>query len=151
KKYWALVIILTSINLFAQTAQRSLTQEDWQFKNTQKDNWMPEEVPGTVHTDLLANDVIPDPFKDRNEDYVQWNENVDRKTRWVENEDWDYKTTFVTTAKELENDQIDLVFDGLDTFAEVFLNGTSILKADNMFRQWTIPVKNLLKEGENTL
>ncbi len=143
--------LFLSCGLIAQISQRSLSQEEWQFKNTTKENWMPAEVPGTVHTDLMANEIIPDPFKDRNEDYVQWNENVERKVRWVEDEDWEYKTTFTISAEELENDQIDLVFDGLDTFAEVFLNGESILNANNMFRQWSVPVKLLLKEGENIL
>src|SRR5699024_1032083 len=143
--------LFLSCGLIAQISQHSLSQEEWQFKNTTKENWMPAEVPGTVHTDLMANEIIPDPFKDRNEDYVQWNENVERKVRWVEDEDWEYKTTFTISAEELENDQIDLVFDGLDTFAEVFLNGESILNANNMFRQWSVPVKLLLKEGENIL
>lgn len=152
KKIFAgLSVFLFAISVFAQESTRSLTSEKWQFKNAEKTDWMPAEVPGTVHTDLMDNAVIPDPFVDRNESRVQWNENVDRKVRWVENEDWDYQTTFTISADELENQNVELVFDGLDTFAEVYLNGENILSADNMFRQWRVAVKKSLKEGDNKL
>ena len=46
---------------------------------------------------------------------------------------------------------INLVFEGIDTHADVFLNGKQILHANNMFRKWEIDVKNLLLEGENSI
>ncbi len=125
----------------AQHYQRSLNKTNWQFKDATKTGWHPATVPGTVHTDLLANHLIPNPFLDENE----------KKVQWVEKKDWDYQTHFTLTTKELENEHINLVFDGLDTFAQVFLNGTQILTANNMFRQWQVPVKKLLQVGQNTL
>ncbi|MEY8759327.1 beta-mannosidase [Chryseobacterium tongliaoense] len=127
--------------LFAQSSERNLSAEKWQFKNSKDNNWLPAKVPGTVHTDLISNKIIPDPFKDENE----------KKVQWIENEDWDYQTVFRISAKELENQNIDLVFNGLDTFSEIYLNGKLLQKTDNMFRTWKIPVKQHLKSGENTL
>ena len=127
--------------LFAQTSERNLSSENWQFKNAKDQKWLPAKVPGTVHLDLIDNKIIPDPFKDENE----------KKVQWVENEDWDYQTTFTVSSQELANDNIDLVFNGLDTFSEIDLNGKMLKKTDNMFRKWNIPAKPFLKAGSNTL
>ncbi|MFS4429023.1 beta-mannosidase [Chryseobacterium sp. S90] len=127
--------------LCAQFFQRNLSSENWQFKNSKDQNWLPAKVPGTVHLDLMDNKVIPDPYKDENE----------KKVQWVENEDWDYQTQFTVSSQELKNDNIDLVFNGLDTFSEIYLNGKLLKKTDNMFRKWNIPVKQYLKPGNNAL
>lgn len=127
--------------LFAQFSQRNLSSEKWQFKNSKENKWLTASVPGTVHLDLMNNKIIPDPYKDENE----------KKVQWVENEDWDYQTSFIISSKELANQNIDLIFHGLDTFSEIYLNGKLLQSTDNMFRKWTIPVKQNLKIGENSL
>ncbi|GAA5090886.1 glycoside hydrolase family 2 TIM barrel-domain containing protein [Chryseobacterium ginsengisoli] len=98
-------------------------------------------MPGTVHLDLMNNKIIPDPYKDENE----------KKVQWVENEDWDYQTSFKISSKELENQNAELIFNGLDTFSEIYLNGKLLQSTDNMFRKWEIPVKQYLKNGDNLL
>lgn len=133
--------LFTQNILSAQFSQRNLSSENWQFKNSKDQNWLPAKVPGTVHLDLMDNRIIPDPFKDENE----------KKVQWIENEDWDYQTAFTVSSQELKNDNIDLVFNGLDTFSEVYLNGKLLKKTDNMFRKWNIPVKQFLKSGNNIL
>ncbi|KAA2220490.1 beta-mannosidase [Chryseobacterium sediminis] len=133
--------LFTQNIVFAQFSQRNLSSENWQFKNSKDQQWLPAKVPGTVHLDLMDNKIIPDPFKDENE----------KKVQWVENEDWDYQTQFTVSSQELKNDNIDLVFNGLDTFSEIYLNGKLLKKTDNMFRKWSIPAKQYLKLGNNTL
>ncbi|QRA41165.1 glycoside hydrolase family 2 protein [Chryseobacterium cucumeris] len=135
------VFLFMQNTLSAQFSQRSLSLENWQFKNSKDQNWLPAKVPGTVHLDLMDNKIIPDPFKDENE----------KKVQWVENEDWDYQTSFTILPHELKNENIDLVFNGLDTFSEIYLNGKLLKKTDNMFRKWNIPAKQYLKPGHNTL
>ncbi len=125
----------------AQLTERSLSSEKWQFRNTQEQKWLPAKIPGTVHLDLMDNKMIPDPFQDENE----------KKVQWIENEDWEYQTNFKISSKELQNDHVDLIFNGLDTFSEIYLNGKLLKKTDNMFRKWEIPVKDFLKEGDNDL
>lgn len=133
--------LFTQNILSAQFSQRNLSSENWQFKNSKDPNWLPARVPGTVHLDLMNNKVIPDPYKDENE----------KKVQWIENEDWDYQATFTISSQELKNDNIDLVFNRLDTFSEIYLNGKLLKKTDNMFRKWNIPVKQYLKAGKNTI
>ncbi|WP_370898023.1 beta-mannosidase [Chryseobacterium gossypii] len=127
--------------IFAQFSERSLSPERWQFRNSKEEQWLPAKIPGTVHLDLMSNKIIPDPFRDENE----------KKVQWVENEDWDYRTEFTVSPEELKNRNINLVFCGLDTFSEIYLNGKLLMKTDNMFRKWVIPVKEYLKSGHNLL
>ncbi len=130
----------------AEPSSRTL-DSGWQFRalgNTDTPalaQWHPAQVPGVVHTDLLRNGLIPDPFDRDNEFHLQW----------IGLTDWEYQTTFQLDSAALSHDHVDLVFDGLDTFADVYLNGQSILRADNMFRHWRIPARTLLKPGDNTL
>ncbi|MBK7981580.1 MAG: hypothetical protein IPK06_16555 [Ignavibacteriae bacterium] len=96
-------------------------------------------VPGTIHTDLLNNNIIDDPFYSDNE----------KKLKWIEQCDWIYKTEF-NLDKNTAN-KYDLVFEGLDTIAEVFLNDKMILSAENMFLNYTVEVSKHLRNGKNFL
>jgi beta-mannosidase len=113
----------------------------WQFHEVGKDTWHSATVPGCVHTDLLNNKLIDDPFYRDNE----------QKLQWIGKTDWEYQTSFVVAPEVLTRDNIDLVFEGLDTYATVFLNDALLLNADNMFRTWRVDSRRLLKSGANTL
>ena len=98
-------------------------------------------VPGTIHTDLLANKQIEDPFYRTNE----------KSQQWIDKEDWEYSNSFQLSEKEISRQNLRLDFKGLDTYADVYVNGSLVLKADNMFREWEIDIKSLVKSGENQL
>jgi beta-mannosidase len=130
----------------AEPSSRTL-DSGWQFRavaNTDRSDvkeWHPAQVPGVVQTDLLNSHLIPDPFDKDNEFHLQW----------IGLADWEYQTTFQVDAAALAHEHVDLVFAGLDTFADVYLNDQAILHADNMFRHWRIPAETQLKSGSNTL
>jgi beta-mannosidase len=113
----------------------------WQFRQVGETKWHAASVPGEVHTDLLKNKLIPDPYYRDNE----------KKVQWIEKKNWEYKTSFQLSAETLKKKHSELVFDGLDTYATVYLNGKLVLKADNMFRQWRVEVRNHLHSGTNKL
>ena len=137
----AFVIALTSFQkISAQTISTELNT-NWQFKNQKETKWYTAIVPGTVHTDLLANKLIPDPYFRDNE----------TKLQWIDKADWEYKTVFNIDDETFSNQSIQLVFDGLDTYADVYLNGKLILRADNMFRGWVVNVRRLVKKTNNEL
>ncbi len=119
---------------------RSLS-DNWEFSRVGDKVWYPAVVPGTVHTDLMQNNLIPDPFIGFNEDSVQW----------IEDKDWEYKMSFVMSLKDLAYNNIELAFEGLDTYADVYLNDSLLLQADNMFIAWDKNCKKYLKEGKNDL
>ena len=114
---------------------------NWTFHQADKDEWLPATVPGCVHTDLMANGKIEDPFYRLNE----------HKLQWIDKVNWEYKTSFNIDPDAIKRDRIALDFKGLDTYADVFVNGTQVLSADNMFREWLVDVKPQVKEGANEL
>ncbi|KAK2807941.1 hypothetical protein FQN50_005183 [Emmonsiellopsis sp. PD_5] len=117
--------------MFAER-QKILLDKGWKYSQggdtpeTAVQQWHPaRQLPTTIHLDLLANGEIPDPFIGKNEELVQW---VGEKT-------WIYETSFAV-PENLRKDsekRVELVFEGLDTFATVALNGQEILKSNNMF------------------
>jgi beta-mannosidase len=113
----------------------------WQMRDTQDDKWLPAGVPGGTYTDLIAAGQIPDPF---------WGEN-EKQVQWVADHDWEYCHEFMVLPELLEEDKIELVCDGLDTLAEVNLNGQLLGNTNNMFRTYRWEVKGLLSSGINTL
>ena len=112
---------------------------NWAFQH--KDNWNLATVPGVIHTDLLANKLIDDPYWETNEDSLQSIENVD----------WKYQKTFNVSKEQLKDDHIEIEFEGLDTYAEVMLNGEKIISANNMFRAWKVDIKPFLIAGKNLI
>ena len=124
-----------------KSAIKQILQSTWQFKKQNSEKWHPAEVPGTVHTDLYNNELIPDPFYGENEQELQW----------IEKENWEYKTVFDLSDSIFNKNNIQLCFKGLDTYADVYLNDSLILKSDNMFREWTIDCKPLLKKTNNKM
>lgn len=126
-------------NLQALQFRQSLKQ--WTFKAVDESEWLPATVPGTVHTDLLDNGKISNPFYGTNEKDVQW---IDKK-------DWEYITTIDVEAPVLNHSHIELVFAGLDTYADVYVNEQHVLSADNMFRTWRADVKPYVKLGANDI
>src|SRR3990172_3970071 len=103
--------------------------------------WMKGTVPGTVHTDLLANGKIPDPFYRMNEKDVQW----------IDMQQWLYRKQLDVPADFLKERRIDLVAEGLDTYAEIRINNKRVGETANMFVEHRLDVKRYLRAGRNTI
>jgi len=144
---FCLLIVLSSWSCFGMQPTNTPIHDGWKFRAVSDkqhagvEDWHPAKVPGVVQTDLLRNKLIPDPFYRDNEKGLQW----------IGLEDWEYQTEFDVSAATLGREHVDLVFSGLDTYADVFLNDKQILAADNMFRRWRIDVKSTLHVGKNSL
>lgn len=121
-------------------AGRTELNQGWKFRQYGLGEWLPAAVPGTVHTDLLANGQIPDPFYGSSQSDLQW----------IDKTDWEYCCTF--DAPELVSyDNVRLVFEGVDCYADIRLNGELLHRTGNMFRTWKSDVKGLLKSRNNRL
>lgn len=121
-------------------------ERGWQFRQVRPGaaadaDWTRATVPGDVHLDLLANKKIPDPFARDNESKLQW----------IEKESWEYRLDFNVSAATMARANLDLVFEGIDGPATVWLNGAKILEPGNSFRLWRVPAKSHLRPGRNTL
>jgi len=139
------LLLLTAYSFAAVNDSTSVVDyslnSNWQFRQSDSTHWYPAEIPGCVHTDLINNKLIGDPYYGLNEQSLQW----------IGKTDWDYQSKFNLPDSVFNRKNIELVFDGLDTYAEVYLNDSLVLSADNMFRTWKIPCKNLLRHTGNLL
>jgi beta-mannosidase len=142
RKIFLLLVVLlaSSWEINAMQVSKELKSE-WQFKQARLTNWYPATVPGVVHTDLLANGIIEDPFYRLNE----------RGMQWIDKEDWIYETNFDLPEDIYSDNNIQILFKGLDTYADVYLNNVKIISANNMFRQWTADIKKIVKKTGNNL
>jgi len=144
--YYKLIFLLLLISIIGgcsniEESGGMKLNSHWKFKSTDDTTYLDVKIPGSVHLGLLENNVIEDPFYRLNEHNVQW---VDKK-------DWEFKTTFKLDKSILENEFVELDFNGLDTYADVFLNNQLILQANNMFVNWVVECKNKLREGNNEI
>jgi len=147
----ALVLAAAAVSAVAATPEGFVIDKGWSFRlvpgnaqlaaHPEAAPWRTAAVPGTVHTDLFANRVIPDPYVGAPEAGLQW----------IGLADWEYRTRFDAPAGARHAARSDMVFDGLDTFAEVWLNGVKLLDADNAFRSWRVPVQGRLRARGNEL
>ena len=100
---------------------------------------IPANVPGSVHTDLLAAGLIPDPYLDDHEHLLAW----------IGLTDWRYTKTFAWQPGD--STQTEVVFDGLDTIASIELNGYPIGETRNMHRRYRFDLRPGLQAGLNEL
>jgi beta-mannosidase len=136
----AFLLFGLTINVSGQQFEYELIS-NWKFSQQGKDAWKKATVPGVVHLDLFNNNMIEDPY---------W-ENNELKQRWIEEKNWVYVNHILFDPTIYNTDNIELVFEGLDTYATVLLNGDTVLIADNMFRSWTIDIKEKLIAGLNEI
>lgn len=97
--------------------------------------------PSEIHVELLKAELIPDP-------YVEFNEH---KVQWIGMREWLYTTSFSLGGVFEHAQHFEIVFEGLDTFADVYLNGTNILSSDNQFRTYRLDIEKSALREQNIL
>ena len=100
---------------------------------------LPADIPGTIHTDLYRNDRIPDPFFGNNE----------HQLTSIEHQTCVYETTIDLPKEVMNSKRINLIFEGLDTYADIYVNNKRVRRTDNMFRSWTVSLNGKLHPGDN--
>ena len=119
--------------------EKQYLKEDWKLH--WQDRLLETEVPFSVYSDLLKYGEIEDPYYRDNE----------KEALPLSREDYTYETVFDASADVLKSSRIWLRFDGVDTLADITLNGTFLGNTYNMHREWEFPVKDILKEKDNKL
>src|SRR6266852_1288939 len=118
----AVVFVFVCLPAFALPPRAVVLHSGWRFRalndsvHSGVDQWRDAEVPGVVQMDLLRNKLIADPFYRDNEKSLQW----------IGLTDWEYQTEFDVDAATLARGHLDLLFGGLDTFADVYLNDAQL-------------------------
>ena len=121
--------------------KKVLLHNNWEMHRADEQEWIAATVPGSVYGDLLNAGKMEDPF---------WKDNEDEALKLMDY-DYEYRTSFSCDKDMLANDEVILHFDGLDTIADITLNGVKLEHVENMHRIWEYSVKVLLKEENNEL
>ncbi|MDR1687220.1 MAG: glycoside hydrolase family 2 protein [Clostridiales bacterium] len=114
---------------------------EWKYKNTAESLWHTGKVPGSVLADSISNNLIPNPYYRENE-YAAFD---------LFESDYEYRRTFTVPEGFLNHARVNLVCEGIDTLAEIKLNGEVLQKCDNMHRIWVINCKEKMHAGENRI
>ena len=125
----------------AQESRRIDLCGEWDFRQSGSEHWIRASVPGCVHTDLMSAGLIDDPFYGRNEKSIQW----------IGEKDWEYRKTFTISEADLLVSNMWVVLEGVDTYADISVNGLPVGTTDNMFRTWRFDISDKLKVGDNQL
>nr|CAD7416536.1 unnamed protein product [Timema cristinae] len=132
----------TCVGAYTHYYTHSLSLDQvWTVNNTARGIEVPATVPGGIYSDLQDSGVLGDILYRFN----------DEEYRWVGYENWTYTKRFNVTDDILQKKDAYLVFHGLDTVADIFLNGELLGSTDNMFLRYQFPVTDLLKSTENVL
>ena len=121
--------------------KKILIDINWKMRRTDEERFYGASVPGSVYRDLLNAGQMEDPF---------WKDNETEALKLMDH-DYEYSTTFICDDEMINMSELMLVFEGLDTLADIYLNNGHIGFANNMHRTWKYPVRSLLNTGENEL
>ncbi len=136
-----LLALLTAACTHQQSVVEQSLNEGWTLTGDTLDINLTVGVPSVVQQNLYEAGLIPHPYQGT----------VENDLLWVSDHPWTYRTHFDVPKETLKKEVVELVFEGIDTYAEVMLNGERLFEADNQFRTWNKEVKTLLKEKENLL
>lgn len=139
--YTLLICMILGSILNLDARERLSLGGEWMFRQANTEEWMPASVPGCVHTDLIASGAIPDPYYSDNEKHLQW----------IGEKDWEYVKEFEITEQLLEEEHVELQMNGIDTYADIYVNGKLLMRCSNMFRTWKADIKPFLRAGTNTI
>lgn len=138
--YLMLILVFTSCSSDKPSVVQDLNQ-GWQLSVDSTHPTIKVTVPGMVQTDLYSAGIVEDPFFGNNEADLQW----------IGKREWEYSKTFLPDPKLFDQEKVHLIFEGLDTYSNVWLNDQLILVSDNMFRTYSTEVKEHLRMGENVI
>jgi beta-mannosidase len=115
-----LLFCLLWINVNAQNVADPFFH--WQFRKEGDTTWHVAALLSTVYFDLRHNKLIDDPYFGSSEKELQW----------VDTCVWEYQSVFDVSKEQFDKSHVELIFEGLDTYADVFLNDLLILSAENI-------------------
>lgn len=136
-----LLLCLFWTDAISQNTKLIKIENNWTFAKEGSIAFLPATVPGYVHSALISNKII---------DSLYWGMNLE-KYNYLGDTGWVYKTTIKLTKEQISYYNKTLIFEGIDTYADVYFNDSLILTTSNMFLAYQANVGLLLKEGNNTL
>ena len=145
KKLLLLILLIIAFSACQQVEKPNVVvqslNQGWTLTGDTLNINMQVDVPSVVQQSLYENGLIPHPYLGT----------VENQLLWISDHPWNITLHFDADKELFEKENVELVFDGIDTYADVSLNGEKLFFADNQFRAWKQEVKDLLKEKDNLL
>jgi beta-mannosidase len=145
KKIFPLILLIIAFSACQKTEKPNVIEQSlnqgWTLTGDTLNINVQVDVPSVVQQSLYENGLISHPYLGT----------VENDLIWISDHLWDYTIHFDADKELLGKEYVELVFEGIDTYAEVSLNGEKLFFADNQFRAWKHEVKDLLKEKDNLL
>lgn len=113
--------------------------QNWQLEYDGK--IIPAQVPGDITIDLYKAGIVKNPYFGDNQ----------KENDWIPRRDFTYVTTIEADEALLKNESVELVFNGIDVYSDIYLNGKLLGSTDNMFLQFRYDIKEHLQLGKNDL
>ncbi len=113
----------------------------WMLKDFEGAYEIKANVPGVVQEALVENKLLPDPYKGSNEDLF----------KTIERKEWIYEKEFNIGEDRKQTSNVDLVFCGIDTIADIYLNDEHIGKTEDMFLTYRFDISKKLRNESNVL
>ncbi len=136
-----LALFFSNCSSDSKSTVETLYPENWLYVKQNKENWRKTYLPVSVQRELLKDTLLKDLF---------YRTNFLRQ-RWADSVNWTFKTNLFIPNKIFNKEHIWLVFDRIDTYGEVYLNDSLILKAGNYFKKWIVDIKKIVKHKDNEL
>ncbi|OIO99290.1 MAG: hypothetical protein AUJ98_11905 [Bacteroidetes bacterium CG2_30_33_31] len=143
-KIFLLLAFLSSFSISSFSQKPNITTNldaVWKFGKMNDSLLYPAKVPGNVHKDLQRNALIENPYFGTNENEIHW----------VEKTDWRYLGHFEISKQIFDYKHIEIIFEGLDTYADVYINDKKILSSENMFVEYKHEIQKLINLGINKI
>ncbi|NOT36042.1 MAG: hypothetical protein HOP11_01540 [Saprospiraceae bacterium] len=128
-----------SLSLYSQN--KILLVNNWEYKAETDSIWRPCAIPNSIYSILIKDKLIQDPFFGNHEEQLQ---NIGKQN-------YLFKTQFQIGTQQLETKSQNLILNGVDTYAEIFLNNQKISTCNSAFQTWRLDVKPFLNHGNNEL
>ena len=143
KKLFYLLLLFSVLSCTNRNHEASQSlNHGWNLKTDTLSIDLQVDIPSVAQAALYENGLIPHPYGEGDEE---------KQLQWIPQHQWDYSLTFDVENDVFQKDNIELIFNGLDTYSDIWLNGEKILHSDNMFVRYEKDVKNLLKKRDNEL
>ncbi len=136
-----LTVLVSCQKVESQNVVEQSLNQGWTLTGDTLSINMQVDVPSVVQQSLYENGVIPHPYLGT----------VENDLLWISDHVWDYTLRFDVDQELFGKEVVELVFEGLDTYADISLNGYELISVDNQFREWKVDVKPYLKEKDNLL
>ena len=141
--YSFLFCVIVIVGVCKCNSEINLSDYNWTLSNERGYNnvSIPGAFPGDSFTDLMAANIIGDP-------YYRYN---DENYRWISRDNWTYSAQINFQPSIFNEARIVLWFEGLDTISTIRINGKIIGESDNMFRRWIFDIKDFLDSSQSTI